>query len=78
MGEVELGQAAQAAMAGRISSYDAQWVPGLFQNPDDTRALIRSGGRRLTEEQIDAQVEPRMARRDLRRRPGDVRDCRLL
>ena len=59
------------SVAARISSYDAQWVPGLFQNPDYTRALIRSGGRRLTEEQIDAQVELRMARQAILTRPDD-------
>jgi hypothetical protein len=32
----------------RTSSYDSQWVPGLFQNVECAEALYRAGEQRLT------------------------------
>lgn len=57
--------------AARISSYDSQWVPGLFQTPEYAEALYRAGERRLTDEEIAAKVELRMARQTIITRDDD-------
>jgi transcriptional regulator with XRE-family HTH domain len=63
-----LGQESDAA---RISSYDAQWPPGLFQTREYASALYRAGERRLTDEEIEAKVDLRMARQGIITRKDD-------
>ncbi|WP_410597848.1 helix-turn-helix domain-containing protein [Amycolatopsis sp. lyj-23] len=50
------------AAAARISSYDAQIVPGLLQTPEYAEAVIRAGERRLPDHEVTRRVELRMAR----------------
>lgn len=48
--------------AARISSFDALWVPGLFQKREYAEALYRAGEQRMTDEQVSKAVELRLAR----------------
>jgi transcriptional regulator with XRE-family HTH domain len=57
--------------AARISSYDAQWVPGLFQTRVYAEAIYRAGERWRSEEEIAAKVEVRMGRQAVLSRPDD-------
>jgi hypothetical protein len=50
--------------ASRISSFD-QIVPGLLQTRDYADALYRAGERRLSDEEIHAKVELRLARQEI-------------
>jgi hypothetical protein len=48
--------------AAQISGYDAQLVPGMFQDAAYADAVYRRGSRTMTEEEISTAVELRMAR----------------
>lgn len=48
--------------AARISSFDALWIPGLFQTREYAEALYRASEQRMTDEQVAEAVELRMAR----------------
>ncbi|MDQ3404635.1 MAG: helix-turn-helix transcriptional regulator [Actinomycetota bacterium] len=48
--------------AVQIESWDAHVVPGLFQTPDYARAVIRGGEPERSLDEVDRQVELRMAR----------------
>jgi transcriptional regulator with XRE-family HTH domain len=55
----------QESSADRIESFDAMIVPGLFQTPDYTRAVIKAGRPELTEDEVSRRIELRMARQDV-------------
>jgi len=55
--------------ASKISSYDAQWVPGLFHTPEYAEVLYRAGERDLTDGEIAAKIQVRMARQAVITRP---------
>lgn len=58
------------AAAVAIHSYDAMVVPGLFQTPRYTEALIRAGEPALPDDEIQPRIDLRMQRQDvLVRRP---------
>lgn len=57
--------------AARISSYDAQWVPGLFQTRAYAEAIYQSGERWRSDEEITANVELRMGRQAVLDRTDD-------
>ena len=57
--------------AARISSYDSQWVPGLFQTREYAEALYRAGEQRMTDEEVSSAVELRMARQTIIARADD-------
>ncbi|MGQ0840011.1 helix-turn-helix domain-containing protein [Actinokineospora sp.] len=46
----------------QIESWDAHVIPGLFQTPDYARAIIRGGEPERPMDEVDRQVELRMAR----------------
>ena len=50
--------------AARISSYDTI-IPGLLQTREYAEALVRAGGRRLTDDEIHTKVELRMTRQQI-------------
>ncbi|MFC7326975.1 helix-turn-helix domain-containing protein [Marinactinospora rubrisoli] len=52
------------AEASTIRTFEAQMIPGLFQTPDYTAALL-AGRRYTTQEEINRKVEARMARREI-------------
>ena len=57
--------------AARISSYNVQWVPSLFQTREYAEAIHRAGERRFTEKEIAARVEVRMGRQAVLDRTDD-------
>lgn len=57
--------------AARISSYDAQWVPGLFQTREYAEAVYRAGERCLSEAEIASKVDLRLARQAILTRAED-------
>jgi transcriptional regulator with XRE-family HTH domain len=57
--------------AARISSFDLI-IPGLLQTREYAEALYRAGERRLTDEEIHAKVELRIARQAILARTEDV------
>ncbi|MBN9748612.1 DNA-binding protein [Amycolatopsis sp. A1MSW2902] len=57
--------------AATISSYDAQWVPGLMQTADYARELYRAGDRGLSDGEIATKVELRLARQPIVTREED-------
>jgi transcriptional regulator with XRE-family HTH domain len=50
--------------AARISSYDTI-IPGLLQTREYAEALVRAGGRRLTDDEIHTKIELRMTRQQI-------------
>ncbi|TKG61575.1 helix-turn-helix domain-containing protein [Prauserella endophytica] len=57
--------------AARISSYDSQWIPGLFQTREYAEALYRAGEQRMTDDEVASAVELRMARQEIITRHDD-------
>lgn len=57
--------------AARISSYDTI-IPGLFQTREYAKAIFQAGERRLTDEELHAKVELRMARQKILTRSEDA------
>lgn len=57
------------AAAVTINSYDAMVVPGLFQTPRYTEALIRAGEPTLPESDLQPRIDLRMQRQDVLVRP---------
>lgn len=56
--------------ATQIESYDSAVVPGLFQTPAYTEAVIRAGRPELADEEVARRVELRQARQEvLTRKP---------
>lgn len=51
--------------ATEIESYDALLIPGLFQTPAYTEAVIRAGDPELTDAEVTQRIELRQARQDL-------------
>ncbi|GAA1255474.1 helix-turn-helix transcriptional regulator [Sphaerisporangium rubeum] len=51
--------------ATRIRAYEVQFVPGLLQTADYTRAVVKLGHPEGTEEEIQRRVDLRMARQKL-------------
>ena len=51
--------------ASQIESYDAQVVPGLFQTPAYTEAVIRAGDPELPEVELARRIELRLARQEV-------------
>ncbi|WP_283137897.1 helix-turn-helix domain-containing protein [Rhizohabitans arisaemae] len=56
--------------ASRIRTYEVQFVPGLLQTEDYTRAVIRAGSPELAADEIDRRVSLRMARQHVLTRQG--------
>ncbi|MGH3245666.1 MAG: helix-turn-helix domain-containing protein [Trebonia sp.] len=59
------------AAATRISWYESELVPGLFQTADYARTLIRLDHRDAENDEIDRWVQLRMGRQAILRRPID-------
>jgi transcriptional regulator with XRE-family HTH domain len=55
--------------ARAIRSFEAQFVPGLFQTEDYARAVTRLGHQTAPEAEIERRVRLRVARQDLLSRP---------
>lgn len=53
------------SVAALISAYSALLVPGLFQTEDYAEAIIRAGGRPVTDDEIERRVKLRMARQEI-------------
>lgn len=66
--ELHLGLESAAA---RISSYDAQLVPGLFQTREYAEAVHRAGDRRFTDDEMARRVDVRVARQAVLDRADD-------
>lgn len=56
--------------ASSIRNYEPELVPGLLQTEDYAREVIHAGWRSLTADEIDRQVEVRMARQAILKRGG--------
>jgi transcriptional regulator with XRE-family HTH domain len=50
------------AEAVSVNTFQLAIIPGLVQTPDYARALIRSGARRFSEEEVEKRLEIRIAR----------------
>lgn len=59
------------AATNRISWYEPDLVPGLFQTEDYARALIREDSPDLEEAEVDRRVQLRLTRQAVLRRPID-------
>jgi transcriptional regulator with XRE-family HTH domain len=59
------------AAANRISWYESELAPGLFQTPNYARALISADHGSAEDEEIDRWVQLRMGRQAILRRPID-------
>jgi transcriptional regulator with XRE-family HTH domain len=59
------------AAANRISWYESELVPGLFQTPEYARALTRVHVPEESDAEVDRRVELRLARQAILRRPID-------
>jgi transcriptional regulator with XRE-family HTH domain len=59
------------AAASRISWYESELAPGLFQTPDYARALIRFDHPGAENDEINRYVQLRMGRQAILRRPID-------
>lgn len=56
--------------ASAIRTYEAQWVPGLFQTEGYARAVMAANSVTGAQEQTERQVQVRMRRQDLLTRPA--------
>ncbi len=56
--------------ATKIRTYEAQWVPGLWQTEDYARAVLKANSLASTPEQIERQVQVRMRRQQILDRTG--------
>jgi transcriptional regulator with XRE-family HTH domain len=56
--------------ASLIRSYEVQFVPGLLQTEDYTRAVITAGDPEARTEEVERRVSLRMARQELLHRPS--------
>src|SRR5215468_5583898 len=61
------------ASATLIRCYEVQFIPGLLQTEDYTRAVIKLGQGRLPAEEVDRRVSLRKERQQILARPGPVR-----
>jgi transcriptional regulator with XRE-family HTH domain len=59
------------AAANRISWYESELAPGLFQTPDYARALVSADHRDAEGAEVDRWVQLRMGRQAILRRPID-------
>ena len=59
------------AAANRISWYEPDLVPGLFQTGDYARALLRDDLPDRSEDEVDRRVQVRLTRQAILRRPID-------
>lgn len=66
------------AAATRMSKYEAELVPGLFQTEDYARTLVRSDHPDEDDAEIERRVELRMARQAILRRPVDPPALRVV
>jgi transcriptional regulator with XRE-family HTH domain len=55
--------------AAAIRTYEAQWVPGLWQTEAYARAMLAANSLTSTPEQIERQVQVRMRRQQILARP---------
>jgi len=55
--------------ATAIRTYEAQWVPGLWQTEDYARAVLTANSLTRTPEQIERQLQTRMLRQQVLDRP---------
>jgi hypothetical protein len=53
-----------------IRTYETQFVPGLLQTPSYTRAVVRSGHRLASPEEVERRVELRLERQRRMNKPG--------
>jgi transcriptional regulator with XRE-family HTH domain len=51
--------------ATAIRTYEAQWVPGLWQTEDYARAVLNANSLTRTPEQVERQVQTRMLRQQI-------------
>jgi transcriptional regulator with XRE-family HTH domain len=51
--------------ATKIRTYEAQWVPGLWQTEDYARAVLKANSLTSTPEQIERQLQTRMRRQQI-------------
>jgi transcriptional regulator with XRE-family HTH domain len=61
------------ASASLIRCYEVQFVPGLLQTEDYTRAVVKLGHGRLPPEEVERRVSLRRERQQILARPGPVR-----
>jgi transcriptional regulator with XRE-family HTH domain len=59
------------AAAARLSTYEAELVPGLFQTEDYARTIMRAHSPGASEAEIERRVQVRMTRQAIVRRPID-------
>ncbi|HEX3959845.1 MAG TPA: DUF5753 domain-containing protein [Trebonia sp.] len=59
------------AAAARLSTYEPELVPGLFQAEDYARAIISADHPEENEAEVDRRVQLRMVRQPILRRPID-------
>jgi hypothetical protein len=59
------------AAAARLSTYEAELVPGLFQTEDYARTIMRAHSPRASEAEIERRMQVRMTRQAIVRRPID-------
>jgi hypothetical protein len=59
------------AAATRLSWYESDLVPGLFQTEDYSRALLREDLPDRSEDEVDRRVQVRLTRQAILRRPID-------
>jgi len=55
--------------ATAIRTYEAQWVPGLWQTEDYARAVLKANSLTSTPEQVERQLQVRMRRQQILDRP---------
>jgi transcriptional regulator with XRE-family HTH domain len=61
------------ASASLIRCYEVQFIPGLLQTEDYTRAVVKLGQGRLPPEEVERRVSLRKERQQILARPGPVR-----
>src|SRR5215475_6240954 len=61
------------ASATLIRCYEVQFIPGLLQTEDYTRAVVKLGYGRLPPEEVERRVSLRKERQQVLARPGPVR-----
>jgi transcriptional regulator with XRE-family HTH domain len=61
------------AAAALIRTYEVQFVPGLLQTPDYSRAVVSLGRNRIAREEIERRVDLRITRQQVLYRPRPVR-----
>jgi transcriptional regulator with XRE-family HTH domain len=61
------------AAAALIRTYEVQFVPGLLQIPDYTRAVVTLGRNRMPREEVQRRVDLRIMRQQVLARPRPVR-----